>query len=687
MRLKTKTFLLGLSILASTALLNAAEDWRNHTALYMLEVDEGTFINKSADIRDSDSLSGTSDSTEETFNRSSGKWVKDDHHDLLLSTATGDWEKRPSSYPFQIMGDDHEILEVIDGYARLDNVIDISGETIPFSACFNTPVTFSNGAKFFSISWKQKEYYSLQWSPQDWNTDTPSDYSSLENFVASDNPFLHNETNGENAGFRVNAQLSDGSGDLVVVKWGSTGRTDGRVIGHWDASYTLPGQNSTSIRFDFTDKGFLGGDHADFMFASMYDSKVWIGQHTPASTTWENIGRQEGFYLGNEIGENDYLAAMAPYDFSKLVNCDILDKKFDIMTEQQKHLQTSFYGNMNFITALEVAPNQWQTLREGTWSVENGALIGDSIKNDLDKTTTVIQMGLPSFNMSKAEITFTGRGELKTHSVQLHVQSNLPKTNIPYKIHAANLKGKKADVTYTENNIIENGTAYFFNNMTFAYGNSGENVGVWRVENGTVVLDSYWLGGDGSTVETGTESWVFDDATHAKIYSGNTEDASIVINSLSPITSADTLPPHFDNASVPYPVTADFIAGHKVLVGDTADPLNQDTFYFYGNMTFKRETHDDDGKPQTTTGAWRVEEGAVVADIIYSDQDSAHYVLTFNAIPAPGSTFTFMEVVGKSAAQGKETKKYENVPIVSITTIPSGNKGAGIPAVVMYLLN
>jgi len=305
-------------------------------------------------------------------------------------------------------------------------------------------------------------------------------------------------------------------------------------------------------------------------------------------------------------------------------------------------------------------------------------LVSDVVKDDVNKTVTVDEINFQNLSILR---TVTGRGTLQTEELQYITTQQLPKTHVPHRLSIEDVKGKKLNITYTEDGESDTGNVFLFENMTFSFEDSGEDVGVWKVENGVLVLDTYWQG-DSDNVETGVESWVFNDATHADVYLENTADATITIHAIADISDSDNIPTNFSSDPIAYATSVTEMAGKKVVIGDALDPMDQDTIYFYENMTYKQETHDDDGNPETITGAWSVEEGVLIVDVVYSDNESALYVFVFDEAPAADKTFTFMEIVSD------KTDREEGIPIVSVSDIPDETEHSGVsPAVIMYLLN
>lgn len=677
--------LFGLTLLSSMA-FSSVPSWTDNSSFYWLEID-GNEFERGSDILESGVTTGTATVTDEEFDRKTQTWVSQNDDEYYLNTINGTWQARGNSYTFHITGDNNETLEVLDGFAQLDNVSDISGQNVTLGDCFNIPVTtFSSGAKRYSLSWKSKESYQIFWTPSSWHA-WGEPYSTLGEFVSDDSPFLYSYQTDEHAGFKLDADLSDGSGDLVIIIYndGTFSQDTTQIVGTWSI-FTLPGQSTDSIKLNITDPRFddQGGD-----FATLYDSKVWIGEHEPGGTEYESVGDDE--FMGNQIGHDDYMSAMASIDLSKMVNCDIADKRLDLFAGLQ-HFQISYHGNMNFITEIETTPGYWTPYAAGTWSVENGMLVSDFVNDfggdENNKTVTVDEIGIEILQNDYQQLipimhTTTGRGELISISTEIWPPHHLPETDIPHHLSVSDVKGKKINFDYAEiGGSAGTGDACLFDNMTFSFGNSGDDVGVWKVENGVLMLDTYWLGNDDTTVETGVESWVFDSATEAKVYEKNGIRAEITINSIS-ATDGSCTPAAFVGAdAVPYEVSISVLAGKKVVIGDSEDVTQQDTLYFYENMTFKHETHDDNDDPETITGAWSVEEGVVIVDVVYRDSESEHYVIVFDEVPGAGKTFGVMEVV----SQG--TERDEGIPIVSVSDIPkeTGNSGVS-PAVIMYLLN
>ncbi len=665
--------LFGLTLLGSMA-FSAAPSWTDaeNLAVYWFE-SEGTELERGTEIRPDAATSGTVAGTEDDFERATGLWIPSLDDDFYLNTSNGTWMTDSASYTYSITTttNTNDTLVVPDGEIKLTDVVNIEGQTEALSECFDIDVTFSPGATRYAGEWKDTEIYELWWIPSDWQTSAT--YPTLDAFVNADQPFLWNQQSGENAGFRLDANLSDGSGDLVKLTWDGNTFSEGAPVGTWN-TFTLPGQVAASIKLNITDPEFTDDD-ADYQFATVKDATVWIGAHK-SDGEWENI-EDDGF-VGNQVAYDDFMNAMAPYDFKKLVNCDFVDKKV-VTAIGPNQIETYFYGNMNFISLIETTPGYWMSAATGEWSVENGVIVSDVVRDDVNKTVTVHEINFQNLSILH---TVTGRGTLQTQEFQYISVHELPETAIPHRLSVEDVKGKKINVTYEEaGESPDTGNVFLFENMTFSFEDSGEDVGVWKVENGVLVLDTYWQ--EGGSVETGVESWVFNDAAHADVYLENEIDANITIHSIVDInSSSDSIPDNFSSDPIAYAASAAEMAGKKVVIGDASDPMDQDTIYFYENMTYKQETHDDDGNPETITGAWSVEEGVVIVDVVYSDNESAHYVIIFNEAPAVDETFTFMEVVSNG------TEREEGIQIVSISDIPEETENSGVsPAVIMYLLN
>ena len=667
-----RNMLFGFTVLSGVTFASAPS-WTDpgNWGIYWFEAD-GTELERGSDIRSDDAPSGTSTSTYEEFERVTKTWVPAESYYLKTSDGTWQTEGGTHDYTISTTSQTNDTLNSTDGSFKLTDTISIASETTKLSPCFDVDVTFSAGAMRYDGQWKDNEMYELWWTPADWQTQAT--YATLNDFMNSDQPFLWNRHSQDNAGFRENANLSDGSGDLVIITYDHNDGSiiEGRPVGTWDSTYTLPGQATTSIKLNITDPEFLDDD-ADFQFAAVHNGVVWIGAHLPTGA-WEPVGSDE--FIGNEIAYNDYMNAMAPYDFSKLVNCDLVDK--EVLYDVGGYHSTRYYGNMNYVSFLSTGPGTWQPVGGGTWSVENGTIIEDQVFDDINKTVTAIDLDLPQLLTTH---TITGRGELVEIPGQVfgNPLHELSETDIPYRISVDDLKGKKINLTYSESGEPDTtGDVYFFPNMSYSFELSGDNVGVWKVENGVLMLDSYWIADDGVTVETGIESWVFSDPVHATVYNEDSPSASILIDdtSIVDIPAANYSP--FTADPLTNPFTVDMLAGKLVVVGDPVNVMDQDKLYFYANMTYKQETHDDDGNPETVTGAWSVEEGAAIIDVVYSDTESVHYVITDNG----DDTVRFMEVLGGGTETDPAVQK------ISISDIPSkeGNSGV-LPAVIMYLLN
>jgi|GEM_PF-6991950 len=677
MKTPINKILLGISIIGSLAIADelmlgttGATSWTDpdHLGIYWLDID-GSDIGRGYNVRSSSDATGVANQMNEDFNRVTGVWTE--NAEYYLDTSDGTWHSNIGSVDYAVTTTDEEndTVSVVDGKLKLTGTDDISGQWRMFSECFDINVTFSNGALEYQTSWQPTDYYGLLDTIRNWaNNESP--YASLSDFVDAHVPFLWNEATQENAGFRLNAALSDGSGDLVVITYDASGNpSEGRVVGSWDANYTLPGQSANSIKFEYDDESFAYDDGSEFEYATMFDNVVWMGGHYGASISWYPM---EGSFIGNETAYNDYMNAMAPYDFSKVVTCDVKDKEVDLITEDNRHLRFFYYGNMNYTGQIEVSQGQWSALPSGIWSVENGTVIRDRVLYDVNKSVDTVQIDLSTL---KSKRTLTGRGDLIVTKGQLtQPPSQFTQTNIPTPISSGTLQGKKINLTYQEaGSDPVTDDFFFYPNMTFS-GKTEENVGVWKVENGVLVLDAYWVNPN-NQVETGVESWVFTDSTHALVYVDNQVDANVTINSIDPIQSTDNYPASFTTDPVNYPFTVESMADKVVVIGDPNDPANQDTIYFNADMTYKQETHDNEGNPETITGAWSVEEGAIIVDVVYDDYNSANFVITYNG----DGTIRFMEIVANA------TTRDDSVQIISMEDIPHGVPH--MPAVIMYLFN
>ena len=678
-----KNILFAVTILSSATMANVPSWITDVPAIYWFGEDnygEGITLTRGNDLRDDPAAhTGTATSTDEKYDRTTQTWVAQNQDEYYLDQSNGSWNQRGNTYEFNITGSGDNIMEVFDGFARLNGGENLVGKTIPFNPCFNLPQgTFSAGAEKYSFSWKQKEKYKLNWSPENWSNNPPTPYSTLDDFVNAHNPFLNDNNTRENAGFRLDANLSDGTGDLVVIFWDENGTHEGRTIGDWNASYVLPGQDpTTSIKFNITESGFLDNE-ADFEFATVFDSKVWIGSHSPAGTAFEPM---TDFTIYNEVAYNDYVNFIDTHKnkLTKLLICDIKDKKFRI-EDGFTNLWISYYGNMNFITEADEGNGRYQ-ISGGEWTVENGVIVRDTVMNDINKTVTVDVLNMQQPVNPNLMHTVTGRGQLISTPLFSQQEGNLPETAIPHAIVYADIKGKKINLTYRESGSPdETGDVYLFENMTYAFGDSGEDVGVWKIENGILVLDSYWLNATNNTTETDVESWVFSDATHANIYISNIVDANITIHTIAPLDGTESIPANFTGDPVDTPFSVDMLAGNMITIGDAANANAQDKLYFYTNMTYKQETYDDNSNPLTITGSWSVEEGVVIVDVVYLDNKSVQYVINFH--DSAQDSIDYMGVVAGA------TERDDAVPILSVSPIPSAqDNSATLPAVIMYLLN
>jgi len=670
---------IGLIVLATSLYSNSPSWTADVPAIYWFgEEDHPHTLERGYDTRDNPTAtSGTATTVDEFLDRSSGNWVSyaSVETDYDLNISSGEWVTRGSTYQYNITGNNNEIMEAYDGYARLDGIVDIAGEAMPFSACYGFPTElFQSGAKRYNISWKGKEQYSLQWYPQDWSTDPATPYSSLDAFMSSDITFLHNNQTGEMAGFRENADINDGSGELVVITWES-GRQEGRVVGDWDADYTLPGQTINSIKFNITDNGFLDDDE-DFKFATVHDGKVWIGTHSPARTDYVQVNDP----IYNEEAYNELVAVAEAHkaELSQLITCDLIDTRHNVQYDNMFPLDISYFGNMNYIGQID-NNGELQTVFSGTWSVQNGVILTDKVSNDVNKTIGVNEIDFNAAEGQARQITRTeaGRGTFNVKTGETWPIGDTPETIIGHRVTYADIKNKKFSITYTDSEGSGTADIFLFPNMTYAVGNSGEDVGVWKIENGVIVVDSYWINDDGS-IGKDAESWVFSDSAHIMVYINNSNEVNITINTENNITDTDNIPTNFTIEPVDHPFTVDQISNQVITVGTPNDTNNQDKLYFYPNMTFKQETHDDEGNPETITGIWSVVEGVIVVDIVYSDTASSHLIITDNG----DGTVDAMEVVAG------DTSRDEDIPVLDSSEIPAETPVNSVsPAVIMYLLN
>ncbi len=663
--------LVGFALFSGTTFANGSLDFTDSENLKLYWIDaDGVELERGSSIRTTSDLNGIATSTDEKFIRATQRWIPNENY--TLNTSDGTWKTNNGSLTYSISTTDNtnDTLGDMDGELKLTDSIDITGITTKLNECFDIDITFSAGATRYEGEWKDTEKYELWWMPSNWQT--LALYTTLDSFMNADQAFLWSEESHENAGFRLNANLADGSGDLVIIDYSNGNVTEGEKIGTWDSSYTLPGQTVTSIKLNITNQKFLNND-ADFQFATVNSSSsvVWIGGYKEGSTTWETL--DNGDFIGNEIAYSDYMNAMAPYNFNKLVNCDIADKTFYTLINHpagEIGIQTFYYGNMNLINEVTNANGDWFSM-SGTWSVENGVIISDIVQNDINKTLTVDELVFDSLNTLHTE---AGHGKLLSMTGVINGQYDISKTDIPYPVSVDDFKGMKVNLTYEESGEPSTiGDLFLFPNMTFSFGDSGEEVGVWKVENGVLMLDSYWVENP-TRVETGVETWVFSDATHAT----NVNSDTITINSARPIEAGDSYPLEFTADAITHPFSIEALAGKVIVVGDVENEIDQDKLFFYANMTYKQETHDDNGNPEIITGVWSVEEGALIIDVVYSDTKSTHYVITDNG----DDTVRFMEVVGGSTEVEPAVQK------ISISNIPSESKNSGAAtAVIMYLLN
>ena len=649
--------------------LQATESWigGEATGIYWFYADSGTF-GRGHDLRDNPTAtSGTATTTEEKLNRVTGQWapyVANDEERYYLDTSSGTWVADGASYEFNITGSNHEIMEVSDGYARLDNIVDLAGEPMPIPACFGLPeANFSAGAKRYALSWKAKELYELDRVPMDWSQQPPQSYSALDDFVNAHDSFLHNDDTGEDAGFRLDANLSDGSGDLVVLIRENDGtQNEGRKIGDWTLS-NLPGQETnSSIIFTFTDSGFLDDDD-DSMFATVHDGKVWIGGHTPAGSDFESVDDE----IYNEEAYNQMVTVIDSNKskLAKLITCDLIDRKFQYqMNNSGESMYVSFLGNMNYLMKDE----NDNLVETGTWSVLNGVVIRDEIENDINKTLNVEKVDFSSLMQNGHSVLThieSGRGTIESEQGEVWRSDHLPETEIPHVLTYEEIKGKKINLTYTDNEGSESVNVSMYPNMTFAADDSVTYFGVWRIENGVLVLDAYY--DEEGAIEIDTESWVFDDATHAKTYVGGQQEATITINSVTDLTNVTPV----DN-----PFTLEMLLGKVVTIGDQTD---QTKLYFYEDMTFKGEGHDDSGNLDIFTGTWQVVEGVLVIDIVISDDTSKHLAITRH-----NDDDMTIDIAIRGTDQNEDKN---NISVLDVSNIPSSSGEASLPPVIMYLLN
>jgi len=669
-----KRTLWGMMILGSMSSLYAVKSWvgGDAGAVYWVDEDENTF-ERGGEVRDNaTALTGTATSTDEKLERLSGRWVSDNYEEYYLDTSSGDWVERNDTYTFNITGDSNEIMEVFDGYVRFDDFIDITGENMHFPACFALPQeTYTNGAKRFALSWKSKELYRLDWVPKNWSQQPPESYPTLDDFVSAHNPFLHNNGSGEDAGFRLDANLSDGGGDLVVLTWQNGTQEEGRKIGDWNMT-TLPEQDvNSSIKFTFTEEGF-GSDEGDYGFATVYNGEVWLGYHSPEGTAFNPI---EDEWILNEDAYNQKLAVVEAHKaaFAKLITCDLVDQKFQYhMDNANSSSYVSFFGNMNYVMKDE----NDNPIEAGAWSVQNGVVVRDEVENDINKTLNVEKVNFFDLfvdNSNSALIHIeSGRGTIVETKGEAWRNGNLPETNIAHTIAYGDIKGKKINLAYQDSEDTGTADIYLYPNMTYSFGNSGSDVGVWKIENGVLVLDTYWLDDADGTPRGDTESWVFNDATHADIMIGGLKDANITINTIADLNGSETLPAGFTEAPVDNPFVLDDLLGKLVTIDDASAPVK---LYFYDDMTFKEEGVDDQGNPETITGTWQVVEGAIIVDVVYSDDAFSNYIITKNS----DGTIDIMDLVAG------DTERDSGLNVLDIADIPSENGMS--PAIIMYLLN
>ena len=667
--MKKNTFLIytfGILLTFSTSVLASTPhlDWTTQPVIANVDSDDDEFE------RWKDTLSGGNIiSIDDQFDRASETWVENQNSYLNDSGTWTSWTGSRSYTLSNEPGYVNSLLEAYDFQAHLIGVTDLATQSMEISDYYGINVTFSVGAKQLLTEDKNKELYELWSVAKNWNFNPPVPYTTLASLVSSGQNFWKDETTGNYAGFASGANLSDGNGDIVIGAGDS--QASHTIVGHWTKETTINAHALDYLKFTFTDTNYMDQDDlddgVDYYIASIYAPQgvdlVYMGAHIPAGTTFV----EDDDFLVNEIAYNDIMAAIDAHNFKKFVNGDFVGKTLSFQPDNGDPILTNFYSNMNFETS-----RGGSLLGVGTWSVENGVII-----RDIAISSTVKAVGVTNLSMIPPEYiyTLTGRGLLIESYGSVSVLWHGSDVDVPYKISLDEIRGKK---------IVDGAeTHYFLNNMTYVSTTNGtlEDSGIWKVENGVLIFETTYAGG--TNVEMENIAIVFNQdpaigaSLNIEIYVPGEAPENDTSGTISDISLGDTLPSPFNNAMPTYSTSVEELAGKVVEIQYTENAITfHDTLHFYKNMTFKHEMSNSLGETETITGAWSVEGGVAIVDIVFDVSEAEQHVYIFSDTPAATTTYVNFRTM-------------ETDPVrITGTVTDISTESAGInPSIIMYLLN
>ncbi len=292
----------------------------------------------------------------------------------------------------------------------------------------------------------------------------------------------------------------------------------------------------------------------------------------------------------------------------------------------------NMYSNMTY------KDTEGSTIYTGTWSVENGILITDVTYGPEDKETITHDFSSNPAPDVTVEYKATQSGNNLTGTSTIATIENVASDIVPtFAVTIDMITDKKLVIDGVEIN--------FYNNMTTAQNNPNNGCGVWTIENGVLVYDITTYT---PSIPTGTESStiVFDSApandSTITIYSTKSDGSGndtigITATTITSVTEASLVgDPIFPKDMPSYKIDISEIVGKKIIAESFG---YEETAYFYENMTYKLMGTEND-EEYTATGTWSVENGVVIVDIAYGNDESEQRVYVFDSAPQENSNFT-----------------------------------------------
>ncbi len=382
-------------------------------------------------------------------------------------------------------------------------------------------------------------------------------------------------------------------------------------------------------------------------------------------------------------------------DIQKLTYADVTGKNYYSQYNHPDYgllyVRTKFYSNLNFKVEAYQSEDVWQdTGVYGEWAIENGVVATEGIPyGDVNKTLVTFEADFVNSIYYSSE---SGRGEItpRTFPILAPVEDDIAEDIIPaHHLTLSEIQGKK---------IHSNGKVlYFFNNMTciIMAGSDTIYMGTWKIEQGVLITDGGFVEyGDGGII---TDTTLITSSTlfNAALGDGSTFDVwtnaikvenGTIIDTISDVTSSDTLPSPFNNDPVIYQASVtDFVEKTIILEYSVTGNIIQSEFVFNDDMTFRKAEDLVSDNPEISTGIWSVEEGILILDIVYNDHYVRQDAVIFSEKPANGAKIEFIGIeVSDSSSEGKGIGIFADDGAGQIVDYPADG---ALPAIIMYLLN